>query len=221
MAGLNYIQLIADKMVSAETLAKTATKNPVLIAEIFKGLNSPQAHTKYKSIKVLNLLSRRHPALLYPYFDIFVNLLDGPNNILKWNALDILANLVKVDEERKFDSLFSRYYDFMNEGSLITAAHVVESSPVIVQERPDWEPRITWALLSADTVPLPTEECRNILAGKVILAFGQYFFKISESRNMLVFAEKYLNSTRSGTKKKAEQFIKKYSAGAVVSRTSR
>jgi hypothetical protein len=212
MAGNISSELIADKMVTAETLAKTATKNPVLVAEIFKGLDSAQAHTKYKSIKVLSLLGQHQPALLYPYFEVFVELLNSPNNILKWNVLDILANLVRVDEEGKFDSLFSRYYECMNEGSMITAAHVVESSPVIVKERPDWEPRITQALLSADNVPLPTQECRNILAGKVILAFGQYFSRSNKTREMLAFAEKYTSSSRPATKMKAEQFIKKCSA---------
>lgn len=211
MTSSDYIQLIADKKVTAETLAKTATKNPVLVAEIFKGLDYPQAHTKYKSIKVLNLLSRQHPALLYPYFDVFVKLLNRPNNILKWNALDILANLVRVDEEGKFDSLFKRYYAFLEEGSLITSGHVVESSPIIVKSRPDWETKITSYLLSAETIPLPTTECRCILAGKVLLSFDQYVSQSRNSKKMLEFAEKQLNSTRAATKKKAEHFVKKYS----------
>ena len=75
------------------------------------------------------MISATKPGTLYPYFDLFANLLDGENNILKWNAMDILANLAAIDVENKFDCIFShRYYDLLEEGSLITAGHVVENS---------------------------------------------------------------------------------------------
>ena len=47
--------------------------------------------------------------------------------------MDILANLAAIDVENKFDCILDRYYDLLEEGSLITAGHVVENSGQIAR----------------------------------------------------------------------------------------
>jgi hypothetical protein len=174
------------------------------------GFFSDTAGVRFKSAKTLVLISEREPGLLYPQFDFFAKNLSNRNNILKWNAIDVIAHLTQVDTEKRFDKLFSRFYGMLSEGSLITAAHVVTSSALVVAHKPYLERRITRRLLGLKTIPLLTEECRNILKGHAIKTFGQYFERIKEKEKVIAFVKKELKNRRSATRKKAERFIKKW-----------
>ena len=56
-------------------------------------------------------------------------------------------------------------------------------------------------------IPLPTAECRNIIAGKLIVAFGEYPELIMDRQAVVSFVTGQLTNTRSATKKKAEAFF--------------
>jgi hypothetical protein len=209
---MEITELIAqmiNKEAKVDYIARKAA-SPPLVAIIIKGIETKDAATKYKCLKILSLISAQNPGVLYPYFEVFANLLESPQNIFKWNAIDITANLVVVDTANKFARIFSRFYGLLEEGSLITSGHVMESSDVIACCRPGWEPAITRSLLSVEDIPLPTDECRNILRGKVILTFGRYFEQSSLKKDMLEFARKQIDNSRPATANKARQFLKKF-----------
>jgi hypothetical protein len=209
MDSQKLMEQIRKREDNTDYLARAAAGDISLVADLMECVGSRESAVKYKSIKILRNLSKENPAALYPYFDNLVNLLDSSSNILKWNTIDILANLTAVDAKDKFGSVFRKFFGLLGEGSLITAAHVVESSPAIVKNRPSQETEITRALLNVERIPLPTEECRNILRGKVILAFSQYSGQSGNKPDMTGFATQQLNNTRPATRKKAEQFVKK------------
>jgi len=158
----------------------------------------------------LSLISKKNPQKLYSKIDFFIDLLDSENNILKWNAIDVIANLASVDIDKRFEKIFEKFYGFLQEGSLITAGHVVGNSWKIVNVKPDLESRITDELLKVEKIKLPTEECRNILLGHTILSFDQYFDKIQNKHEVVSFVKRQLNNSRNATKTKAEKFLKKH-----------
>jgi len=57
--------------------------------------------------------------------------------------------------------------------------------------------------------PPITQECKNILIGKAILAFDVYFDQIKNKAPIISFVKKQVNNTRNATKVKAEKFLKK------------
>jgi hypothetical protein len=204
----NLIEEAGKKADNASHLAEVVAENPALIPVVLEGTRSPKANLKYKCIKILRIMSNEHAAVLYPYFDFFKDLLSSTNNILKWNAMDIIANLTLVDSENKFDPLFSNFYGLLGAGDLITAAHVVEGSAVIVRSRPARESEITHALLSVETISLPTEECCNILRGKVINTFSEYWTN-PPIKDCVASPKKQLINTRPATKRKPNNLSKR------------
>jgi hypothetical protein len=205
-----FQQLISQKTENSSQLAAAAAEDPAMVEVLMAGLDSNNVSYKYKCFKIANLLSTQNPPALYPYFERFAALLDSRQNIPKWNAIDILANLTSTDKDDKFSSLYERFYRLFEEGSLITAAHVVESSALIAMNRPQNEKDITTNLLKVDSIPLPTAECRNILCGKIIQTFAKYLAVSSLRPAMLEFAHHNLQNRRSGTAKKARDFVKKF-----------
>jgi hypothetical protein len=152
-------------------------------------------------------LSKIKPAILYPYFHFFEKLIDSNNKIIKWNAIDTIANLTLIDTERRFENIFDRYYELLNEGNLITAGHIVDNSGKIANVKHNLREQITNNLLTVEQVPLPTDECRSILSGKVVQALGQYINHIRNNDAVIAFIKKQLKSNRVATRKKAEKLL--------------
>ena len=180
-----------------------------LIRDLIYSISSAEATVRFKSAKVLREFSKVKPELLYPYFGFFGKMLDNPNNIIKWNAMDIIANLSEIDTGRKFEDIFDKYYSFLNEGSLIAAGHVVDNSGKIANVKHNLRQQITKHLLTVERILLPSEECRSILAGKTVQAFEQYINHVINNGDVIAFIKRQLKSNRSATRKKAERLLEK------------
>lgn len=205
----NILNAIAKKETENEEVAEKTMKNPELLPELLAGINSTNPRIRFESAKVLRIISRRKPEMLYSRMEFFVNLLDSENNILKWNAMDIIANLAKVDSRDEINRLFKKFFGYLYEGSLITAGHVIDNSGKIALSKPELQDEITKELLKVEEIPLPTEECRNILLGKTIIAFQVYFDRIKNRQKVVSFVKRQLNNSRNATKAKAERFLVK------------
>jgi hypothetical protein len=199
------------KQDNSESLARRIVKNPNQLSVVFNGISSENPRIKFRSAKVLKIISEKNPKLLYPKIDFFIELLGSENNIIKWNAMDTTANLATVDSKNKFDKIFKKFYGFLYEGSLVTASHVVDNSGKIAGAKPNLQSKITNELLKIEKVPLPTEECKNILLGKTIVAFDMYFDKIQNKKEVISFVKRQLTNSRNATKVKAEKFLSKNS----------
>ena len=205
-----FLNRIAKKETQAEDVAKEVIKKPELVLFLLNGFMMKPAKYKFKSAKILTLISKDKPEILYPNFGFFVEQLDNENTILKWNAIIIVANLTPVDSEKMFDKLFEEFYDLMKQGNLVTAANVVTNSPVIVRSKPYFEESITQKILQIDSLELPTPECYNVLKGHAITTFDQYFNQIRNKSEVIAFVKKELDNTRNAVKKKAEKFLMKW-----------
>jgi len=204
----NILDALKKKEIKTEDIAKKVMDNIDLLPQLFAGISSTNSRIKFGSAKTLRTISEKNPEILYSKMDFFVNLLDNENNILKWNALDIIANLTTVDFQNKFNKLFKKFYNHLNEGSLITAAHVVDNSGKIALSKPELQNEITTKLLEVEKIPLPTKECRNILIGKTIKAFEVYYDRIKDKDKVISFVKLHSNNPRNTTKARAEKFLR-------------
>jgi hypothetical protein len=94
------------KQDNSKSLARRIVKNPNQLSVVFNGISSENPRIKFRSAKVLKLISEKNPELLYPKIDFFIDLLGSENNIIKWNAMDTIANLATVDSKKRFDKIF-------------------------------------------------------------------------------------------------------------------
>ena len=212
MRRIDVLKELGKKETKAADIAYKVTQNPDLLPELLDGISSSKARIRFASAKVLRMISENKPEVLYPRIAFFINLLDSENNILKWNAMDTIANLATIDTEDKFSKLLKKFYGYLSDGSLITAGHVIDNLGKIASTKPQFQDDITKELLTVEKIPLPTEECRHILIGKTIKAFEAYYEKVEDKdhKNKIIsFVKRQLRSPRNATKSKAESFLKK------------
>jgi hypothetical protein len=204
---------LSNKSLTKEALLRKVRENPDLIPEVLGGVSSSKASTRYSCAKVLMDLSQEQPEKLYPYMDSFIALLDSEYRILVWNAMAIIANLARVDRDKKFDAVFSKYYGFLNDPYMVTVANVVGNSCKIALAKPYLVQRITGELLKIEnvsTTPHLTAECKRVIAEKALEYFDMFFDRIKTRDKVISFAKRNQNSSRKSLKTKAGNFLKKW-----------
>jgi len=211
-------QKLASKTMTKEELLQRVEHNFDLLPEVLKGISSSKAAIRYGCAKVLMDLSEKHPEKLYPHIDVFIGLLGSKYRILAWNAMAVIANLAKVDKDKKFDATFDRYYSLLNDEYMVTVANVVGHSGKIALAKPYLTQRITNELLKVEkirTTPHLSEECKRVIAEKAIKSFDQFFERIDAKEKVISFVKRQLNSPRRTLKAEAERFLRKWDQSTV------
>ena len=212
MERIDVLEKLGKKEVKEEDVARDAIEDPSLLPEIFNGVYSTNARTRYGCAKILRIISEENPKMLYPRMGFFTELLESDKRVLKWNALYIIANLAKVDVENKFDDIFDKYYSLLNAEYMVTVANVVGNSGKIAKAKPHLTQKITNELLKIENLTVKshlTQECKNILIGHAITTINMYFDQIGNKEEVISFVKRQLNNTRNATKIKAKKFLKK------------
>jgi hypothetical protein len=196
-------------------LLQKVRENPSLIPDVLNGVSSSKPAIRYGCAKVLMDLSEEQPEKLYPHMDSFTGLLDSKYRILVWNAMAILANLAKVDRDKKFDKIFDKYYGFLNDPYMVTVANVVGNSCKIALAKPYLVQKITSELLEVEnvaTTPHLSAECKRVITEKAVEYFDSFFGKIQNKDGVISFVKRNKNSSRESLKTKAESFLEKWAA---------
>jgi len=206
-------EALLDKSMTKEEILSKVKQDFSLISFLLSGVGSSKATVRYGCAKVLMDLSEEHPEKLYPYFDSFTDLLDSKYRILTWNALAIIADLTRVDTDKKFDAIFDKYYSFLDNDYMVTVANVVGNSGKIALAKPYLIPKITDKLLKVQdisTLPHLTEECKRVIAQHAIKTLDLFFDRIDQKERVISFVKVHLDSPRKKLRTAAENFLKKW-----------
>jgi hypothetical protein len=210
MLEAKLLQQMAQKEADAEEIADKIIKKPELLSEIFQGLSADEARIKYGCAKVLRIISEKEPEVLYPEFHFLAELLNSDRTFLRWDAIQIIANLAAVDSENRVESIFDQYFAPIPGPVMITGANVIRGAAKIALAKPQLTERIVTELLKVEKARYQTTECRNIALGHAIKSFDQFFDQIKDKEPVIELVKKQLKNKRNSTRKKAELFIRKH-----------
>jgi hypothetical protein len=202
---------ISGKGSDKEGIADEAIQNPEWIQPLLEGLSASQANIKYGCEKILRIMSEKNPALLYPHFDFFVQMMDWENNFLKWGAIMTVANLTVVDAQNKFDKIFDKYFSPISGPVMITAGNIIGSAAKIARVKPHLTQKIIHEILRVEKAHYQTDECLNIACGHAIDSFSKFYDVIEDKNEVNKFITKQLLNTRVAVRKRAEKFFKLHS----------
>jgi hypothetical protein len=198
-----------EKNVDISPVVKKALHDRQVLAGLLNGLMSKKETFRYNCSRTLERISEEHGKALYPHWDYFVDLLSSDNTYHKISALNILAHLVKDDTDRRFIEVFERYYQLLDDRSMITATYVARYSARIVKAKPELENIITGRLLNIDKTHHDPER-KDLIKGYTLESFSDYFETANNKRGILEFAREQLHSKSPKTKKIAKAFLEKW-----------
>ena len=213
MPKTDILKKIENKEITKDMLIKKIKNDFSILPEIISGVSSKKASIRYYCSNTLTVLSDENPKELYPYMDFFIDLLDSDYRILRWAAIVIIANLSKVDIKNKFDKIFDKYYNYLNDEYMVTVANVVGNSGKIASAKPYLTQKITDRLLMAENIsitPHLSDECKRVITEHAIKSFDMFFPQIKQKDKVISFVKKYLKSSRKTLRTESEDFLKKW-----------
>lgn len=194
-----------------DKIAIDAIKTPEIIQHLLDGVKEKNARVKFGCFNTLVLISEKEPKLLYPHFDLFAEYLNSDNRIIKLGGINIIANLSSVDDKKKFDKIFDKFYSFITDPAMTAAANLSKGSSTIAKAKPYLTEVISNQLLKVAKTKYKTDECKNILIGHIITSFDKMFMQLENKKPVLDFVKKNVNNSWKATETKAQKFLKKYS----------
>lgn len=163
-----------NKNMNVEIMAKEALKDEKILSELMRNLKTKNETVRYNSSKVLNLLSEKNPEVLYPQWDYFVELLNTDHTYWKLSVIPLLANLARIDKEKKFEEIYEKYFGLLDDRSIIPAVWIAANSGKIAKAKPELRTRITGELLNVDQTHHEPER-RDLIKAGAIESFAEYF----------------------------------------------
>lgn len=173
-------------------------------------LDAKPARVKYGSSKALRLAGRESPELVVPYFDRFVELLNGDNTIQRWNAIWTVGHLARADREGRIDRILRSFCAPIRGPQMIAAANTIGAVAEIAAAKPYLADRIAGEILKVEQAIYATPECRNVAIGHAIRALEGMFSFLKRRRAVVEFVSRQLHNTRPGTRRKAEHFLRRW-----------
>lgn len=164
----------------------------------------------YHSYYVLSRASEIKPQLFYEYWNDFVELLGNKNSYKRDIGMILIANLITVDGERKFDNIFDKYIEHINDEKFMTAQCCVRNLKKIIQQRKDLIDNIVSILLKIqDTTSYPKKQ-KELLKYDILDIFKIVYDKAQDKDEIKLFIKNCLESISPKTKKMAKEIFKNF-----------
>lgn len=178
------------------------------VRDLLTGLASDRAAVRFASAKMLCHLSQDEPSKIYRHFDRIAGLLHHPNQILRWNAMRILANLATVDRAGRIDGILGDYLAPVQGPHMIGAAEAVAGAAFIASAKPYLADAIASAILRVELGEYARPECRNVAIGHALRACLTLAPAMADTSALKAFAERQLDNPRPATRRKAEKLVR-------------
>ena len=173
-----------------------------------QGIQAKNESLREKYFIKLISISETNPRLLHSYWHIIEKILKESKTSNKYFAIHIIANLILVDDENKFYSIFDYFYSLINHEDPAIALHIAGASGKIIKAKPELSDTIINILLNIET----TSKCNQLESqiGYIIDSMDYCYNKINLKNEMMEFIKKQLSSRSPKTRIKAKKFLEKY-----------
>jgi hypothetical protein len=172
---------------------------------------SDKPAVKYACAKQCVALAKDNPEILYPDLDFFANFLESTNQVLKWNALQTIGYLSKIDDKKEIDAILPKIISMLNSGSLITASNAAMCLTEIAKNKPYLRSKIFGELIKVEDYKYKTPECTNVVIGNVIKALVPFAKELSKYRNVMNFINRQTKISRASVAIRASKLLSKTS----------
>lgn len=200
---------IKKKDVDIEIIAKKIIKDTGCRNEVVKQLmTNKDIMVYYHSYYILSRASEINPQLFYMYWDDFVTLLDNNNSYKRDIGMTMIANLIIVDIDKKFDNIFDEYINCINDEKFMIAQCCVKNLKRIIQQREDLIGEVVQILLRIDDITSYPQKQKELLKYDVLDIFDIVYEKVEDRNNIQLFIENCLESISPKTRKMAKKLVK-------------
>ncbi|KPL14435.1 MAG: hypothetical protein AMS26_10740 [Bacteroides sp. SM23_62] len=199
---------LTDKSIAVEEAAEKAIKDENELSTLLDGILSKKEDIRFNSHEALLYISENDPAVLYPKWDYLADLLTSENHFHRYIAINLLANLVRIDGENKFERDIDRYFNNIAGKKTMVAGQAAINAGKIARAKPNLQAKITDILLKIDQIHQGKQT--ELMKAAAITAFDDYFDEAVDKDKIIDFVKTSLGSDSPKTRKVAKEFLEKW-----------
>jgi len=114
------------------------------LQSLVDGLFSNDMHA-YRCLQQLEAQSKRSNEV-YPFFDIFVDMLESTNSYIRTRGIILIAENSKWDVKNKLDEIVDNYLKHISDDKPIAARKCIQTLPLLVKHKPNLRSCVITAL---------------------------------------------------------------------------
>jgi len=187
------IELLSDKVLSDGSLKQVVINQLISNSHIL---------VYYHSFLILDKAVRKKPTLFYTHWDEFESLLEHKNSYHRNYAMQLLAGLTKVDDQKKFDKIIDKYYGHLNDEKFLTRRYCILNSLEIIQNRTELSDIIIGKIVSFLKTSDCTEKQQNLLVSDLIQLVSEVLPILTNIKELSQFLFLISNLNKSARLKK-------------------
>jgi hypothetical protein len=167
---------------------------------------SPADQLRQAAFKGLIAIGERDPTTLCARADRLVAMIDSPNAYHRAIGVSLLARAVAGDADGRLDGLFDRWFDRLDDPSLMVARFVAQNTGRVVAARPDL---VSSAVRRLTAVSLAGHApSRAVILADVIDALGECIDRAPDRAEIVRFVELQAASPSPKARAAARSFLK-------------
>lgn len=204
------IDLKESKQPPLDELAAAMLHDADLLGAAVEGCAAANEDYRYNSVRCLErVCAAGHADLLYPQWDFFVRLLDSRNAFQRSGGLWMVASLTAVDSEGRFEAMFNRFFQLLNDEKVMVVRHTAQSTAMVAKFKPHLQERITALLLNIEQI-YPDSDRVDLVKADVLETFAVYAASSPQRAAMVKFAGQCTTCSSPKTRQAAKQFLEKF-----------
>jgi len=208
------LRVLADeKDPDLDQAAQLALADARFRAELLAGLTARNDVYRYNCFKVLLQVSEDQPSVLYPEWDRFVAMLDSDNSYHRSIGLMLIANLTPMDAAGRFESIFDRYFDLLDDEKVVTARYLAQHAGRIARAKPHLQAAIAERLLAVEGTHHEPGR-KDLLKADVIASLDEFFGITGEQERIRAFIEAQLTCSSPKTRQAAKRFLSQHAVSS-------
>lgn len=189
-------------------------KEPDILKELIEIESTEPSAVKFTAEKAVGSISESNPELFEGMETEIFSLLKSENTFIRLGNIVTCANLAVLSSDKILELLKEDYISFLYSTNIAEFGNAVKGIPKIISVFPSLEEKLIPPLFEISERVFvhkgkPSDECRNVAAGKVMEVFEKIGKNSLYRQEMLNFAEMNLTNTRNSAKRKAEKLVKK------------
>lgn len=189
-------------------------KEPDILKELIEIESTEPSAVKFAAEKAVRSISESNPELFEGMEAEIFSLLKSENTFIRLGNIVTCANLSVLSRDKTLELLIEDYIPFLYSTNIAEFGNAVKGIPKIISVFPSLEEKLIPPLFEiSERVFIhkgkPSDECRNVAAGKVMEVFEKIGKNSPYRQEMLNFAANNLTNTRNSAKRKAEKLVKK------------
>lgn len=213
--GPRLIQLAAiflsDRQKNPDELQKELEADDDLYAELLIQLmDASNKRCRNRSVKLLANLCKSNPGCVIRFWGRLTSEISSPANIVSWNAMTAVGYLSHLKTKKVIAKTLPALYGRLSSSSMVTIGHAIDCIGKMSLKATDSQEEAVEKLLNLKSYA-PSEDCEQILAGKVIQAVMPVCDRLSKNKKELLirFAKAYNSSPRNTTRRLVSKLTKK------------